>query len=116
MDLGDLSDRELTDHIRILERDIAALGAQIEPAAVRRKRTIKIVRATFLTAGGFFAASFDFLGIALTLLGVWDWVEVFVDDAREMNRQIALHRALKELESRFDAAQEELLRRLSQLP
>jgi hypothetical protein len=49
-------------------------------------------------------------------MGVWDWAEAFVDDASEMNRQIALRRALQELESRFDAAQEEFLRRLSQLP
>lgn len=116
MELRDLSDRELTDHIRNLERDIAAFGAQIEPAAAKRKRTVKIVRATVLTAGGFFAASFDFLGTVFILLGVWDWAEVFVDDAREMNRQIALRRALQELESRFDAAQEEFLQRLSLLP
>jgi hypothetical protein len=64
MDLRDLSDHELADHIRILERDIASFGARIEPAAAKRKRTIKIVRATVLTAGGFFVASFDFLGIA----------------------------------------------------
>jgi len=114
MPLRDLSDRELADHVRGLERDIAAFGAQLEPASAKRKRTVKIVRATVLTAGGLFAASFDFLGIALTLLGVWDWAEVFVDDAREMNRQIALRSTLTELEDRFDAAQEELLRRLSQ--
>jgi hypothetical protein len=116
MNLRDLSDRELGDYIRNVERDIASLGAQIETAGTRRKRTLKIIRATFLTAGGFFAATFDLLGIALTLFGVWDWVEVFVDDAREMNRQAALHRAIKELESALVASEEELLRRSSQLP
>jgi hypothetical protein len=112
MNLRDLSDRELVDHIRILERDIAALGAQIEPAAERRKRTLRIVRATFLTAGGFFAASYDVLGVALTLFGVWDWVEGFVDDAQTMNRQIALERTIRELEHSFEASEEEFHRRL----
>jgi hypothetical protein len=69
-----------------------------------------------LTAGGLFAASFDLLGIMLTLFGLWDWAEVLVDDAAEMNRQIALRRALKELGRLLDQAEAELQQRTSRLP
>jgi hypothetical protein len=116
MSLGDLSDRDLIKYIRSLDRDIGAARAQIETAATRRKRTLRIVRATILTAGGFFAATFDVLGIALTCFGVWDWIEVIADDAEEMNRQIALHRAAEEYLRLLQEAEEELQRRLSHLP
>lgn len=46
--------------------------ASIESVRDRRGRTVKIVRGTILTAGGFLAATIDPLGLLLVLLGGWE--------------------------------------------
>jgi hypothetical protein len=75
VDLRDLSDVELIDHLRDLRLQIALLEPNIETWKDRRRRTIKIVRGTILTAGGFIGATIDPLGLLLVVLGGWDWVE-----------------------------------------
>jgi hypothetical protein len=111
-DLRGLSDRELGNYVRDTVLRIARLESQIEPAAARRKRTVKIVRSTILMGGGLLAATVvDLLALIIALLGLWDCFEAIEDDVRTMNRQHELRRVLIGLESELDALEAEIERR-----
>jgi hypothetical protein len=109
--MKDVPDRELTDFIRDLRLQIVALEAQIEPPAASRQRTVRLIRGTFLTVGGFLTATFNPLGIALVLVGGWDWVDAVVDDVAAMNRRLALRRAIMIHSRQLAAAEVEFHRR-----
>jgi hypothetical protein len=110
-DLHSLSDAALIEQLRDLRLRIGLLGPQIEPAKNRGRRTRKILRCTFLTAGGFFVATIDPLGLLLVLFGGLDWVETISDDAATMNRDLALRRQINELRAQLDAVEVEMVRR-----
>jgi hypothetical protein len=111
--MKELSDRELANLVRDLRLQIIALDAQFEPHAASRQRTVKLVRGTFLTVGGFLTATFNLLGIALVLVGGWDWIDAVVDDAAAMNRRIGLRKAVRALSQQLDEAETEFLKRQS---
>ena len=106
-----LSDRDLANQIRELRLQIVALEAQIEPPAAHSQRTVKLARGTFLTVGGFLTATFNPLGIALVIVGAWDWVDAIVDDAEAMNRGIALRRTIADLSQKLSVAEAEFRKR-----
>jgi hypothetical protein len=110
-DLRDLTDAALIEYLRDLRLRIALLGPQIETAKDRRGRTIKVLRGTVLTAGGFLAATIDPLGLLLVLLGGWDWVENISDDATTMNRDLTLRRQMNALGAELEAVRSEMVRR-----
>jgi hypothetical protein len=64
-----------------------------------------------LTAGGFFAATINPLGLLLVLLGGLDWVEAISDDATTMNRDLALRGQINGLRAQLDAVESEMVRR-----
>jgi hypothetical protein len=70
------------------------------------------LRATFLTAGGFFAVTVDVLGGLLLLVGAWDWVDAIRDDVETMNAQNSLQLELSEIEEELEIAETELENRL----
>ncbi len=107
-DIARLSISELEDFIQDCRLRIARCEAQIEPSAFQRRRTFKILRGTVLMAGGFFGATFDPITLFLILLGAWDWIDGFSEDAAAMNRQIALHREANDISEQLDAAQARL--------
>jgi hypothetical protein len=73
---------------------------------------MKVLRATFLTAGGFFVITVDILGGLLLLVGAWDWVDAIADDVDTMNVQNSLQRELSEIEEELEAAETEFEDRL----
>jgi hypothetical protein len=111
VDLRGLSDAELIEHLRDVRLRIAVLEPQIETRTNRIRRTIKAVRGTFLTVGGFLTLTADLFGFLLVLLGWWDWIETIADDARETNRGLAVRRAMAKLALELDKVQMELGRR-----
>jgi hypothetical protein len=111
VDLPGLSDTELLERLRDLRLQIALLAPDIETREDRRRRTTKIVRGTILAAGGFIGATIDPMGLMLVLLGGWDWVEGISDDANEMNKNLALHKRVVELNNELGEIDVELRRR-----
>jgi hypothetical protein len=111
LDLKTLSDDELTAVIRDLSVQIAANRAQLEPKVIRRRRTFKLARGTFLTVGGLAGATLDWLALLLTIVGIWDWIDALAEDAAIMNRQLELLHDLAVLEEQFSAAATEFRRR-----
>jgi hypothetical protein len=111
--ISGLSDQELDTFIRDLRLRIAANKARIESSKSRRRRSLKIARGTVLTAGGFVGANFDWLAALLTVIGAWDWIDAFAEDARITNQQLELLRDLALFEDQFVAAAVEFQRRTS---
>jgi hypothetical protein len=110
--LEELSNRELVEYARDLSYKIGALDAQIETTAARRKRTIKIIRSTVLISGGLVGATVvDLLALVITVLGLWDCVEVIQEDAIAMNRQHQLRRTISNLADELNAIEAEFRRR-----
>jgi hypothetical protein len=109
--LRGMSDHELGNLVRDIRGQINACEVQIERRSQRRKRTIKLVRGTLLTAGGFVTATYDILAFFLVLAGLWDWIEAVAEDAEAMNRQIALMRNLRDLEDELRSVEKEFERR-----
>src|SRR5947209_3538071 len=109
--LGNLSDAELNDRLREMRLTVGLLGPQIETRKERRNRTMKVVRATVLTAGGLIAATIDSLGLLLVLLGGWDWVDGISGDAKATNKDIAMRRRISEVNAELDLIEFELRRR-----
>ena len=60
-DLTRYSNQELGNFIRDLRLQIVAYQAQLEAPSAPNQRTIKLVRDTFLAAGGIFGATFTLL-------------------------------------------------------
>jgi hypothetical protein len=111
--LSGLSDQEIEIFIRDLRLRIAASKARLESSESRRRRSFKIARGTVLTAGGLVGANFDWLAAALTIVGAWDWIDAFAEDARITNQQLELLRDLALFEDQFVAAAVEFQRRTS---
>jgi hypothetical protein len=111
-DLTLLSDAELQTHAENLRVRVDAIGVRIQAVPTLRSRNLKVLRATFLTAGGFFVATFDPLGGLLLLIGAWDWVESISDDAAVMNAENQLRREEDEIEKDLDKVEAELVARL----
>lgn len=111
--LRGMSDHELGNFVRDIRGQIIAYEAQIERRSQRRKRTIKLVRGTLLTAGGFLTATYDLLALFLVLTGLWDWIDAVAEDAQSMNHQTVLRRDLKRLEDQLTLAENEFERRNS---
>jgi hypothetical protein len=106
------SDRELVEYARDLAYRIDALGGQIESAAARRKRTVKIIRSTILISGGLVGATVvDLLALVITVLGFWDCVEAIQEDAAATNRQRQLRLVVSDLADELSAIEDELRRR-----
>lgn len=112
IDPAALSNVELQTHAEYLRRRLGAAGARIQALGTSRARTTKILRATFLTAGGFFAVTVDVLGGLLLLVGAWDWVDAIRDDVETMNAQNSLQLELSEIEEELEIAETELENRL----
>jgi hypothetical protein len=111
-DLSSLSDTELSEHISRLNLRIAELAPQLDTSRDQRRRTVRIVRGTILTAGGLFTAgTVDLLGILLVILGCWDWAEGISDDAEATNRGLAVRRRMNEFEAELEVIATELRRR-----
>lgn len=110
-DIENIPDRELGDFIRGLTIEIAALQSQVEPDSAPTKRTVRLVRVTILTAGGFFGATVDPWALILTALGMWDWIDSISEDANITNRQIVISQHLADLEIKLAAATVELRKR-----
>lgn len=109
---AELSDRELVQYARDLAYRIGALEGQLESAAARRKRTVKIIRSTILISGGLVGATLvDLLGLVITVLGLWDCVEAVQEDAAAMNRQHELRRIVSSLAAEVNAIEAEFRRR-----
>jgi hypothetical protein len=109
---AELSDRELVEYARDLAYRIGALDAQIESAAARRKRTVKIIRSTILISGGLVGATVvDLLALVITVLGLWDCVEAIREDVAVMNRQHQLRRIVSNLADELSAIEAEFHRR-----
>jgi hypothetical protein len=71
-DPGSLTDVELRNEIRLLEIEIAACDAQIDPEIEEAKRSRRLARGTFLTAAGFFGLTLDPLSAVVLLVGFFD--------------------------------------------
>ena len=109
---SELSDHELVEYARDLAYRVGSLEGQIESAAARRKRTIKIIRSTILISGGLVGATLvDLLGLVITALGLWDCVEAIQDDATTMNRQHQLRRTVSSLTAELNEIETEFRRR-----
>lgn len=111
VDLRGLSDGELVIYVLNIRAQVVALEAQLKGIPSSRQRTIKVIRATFLTTGGIFAGAVDPIGFLLAAVGLWDWVVTLSDDAQAMNAQISLNRELNDLEAQLKAAEAEVQRR-----
>jgi hypothetical protein len=105
--MQDLSDRELANLIRDLRVQIAELEPHIDSATDVRRRTMKLIRGTFLATGGFLTATIDILGIVLVVVGLWEWIDVVVEDANAMNDRNALRRRISDLSVQLVAAEME---------
>jgi hypothetical protein len=101
-ELRNLSDAELSERLRDVQLTIGLLGSQIETKNERRNRTIKVIRGTILTAGGFIVATIDSLGLLLVLLGGWDWVDGISGDAKSTNKDVAVRGKIYELNAELD--------------
>jgi len=110
-DLAQLTNDELVDLINDLQIEAEALVPFVEDRRAWNRRTIRLVRGTVLTAGGFFGATFDPISLLLVLLGFIDWLEAIVDDARALNQQLTLRQRIVSLRRRIEAALAELERR-----
>lgn len=106
-----LTDDELRAEIRRLELEIAALEAQIEPEEAQSKRTRRIARGTLLTAAGFFGLTLDPLSGVIVIVGFFDWIEGFKDDAAAMNLRIKLSRERTHLQERLALIESQVRRR-----
>ncbi len=111
VDLRRLSDDELKDYLRDLTIRIALLEPHLETSEDRRRRTVKIVRGTILSAGGFLGAEKSPLGFLLVLLGGWDWIEAISDDAKATNKNLVIRRGINALNAELDDVERELRRR-----
>ena len=110
-DLTRLTEDELVDLIHDLQIEADALVPFVEDRRTWNRRTIRLVRGTILTAGGFFGATFDPIALLLVLLGFIDWLEAITDDARVLNQQLTLRQRIVSLRQRIEAADAELERR-----
>jgi hypothetical protein len=108
VDIESLSISELEQFIRECRTSISILRSQIDPPSAARWRTLKIVRATLLTVGGFIGATFDWMALILVAVGTWDWLEEFVEDAREMNKNNELIERAIEFDRQLNAAEARL--------
>jgi hypothetical protein len=112
LNLADLSDRDLVAYTRDLVYRIGTLEGQMESAAARRRRTVKIVRSTILISGGLLGATLiDLLGLVIAVLGLWDCIEAIQDDATAMNRQREMRRTVSNLAGELNAVEAEFRRR-----
>jgi len=68
---------------------------------------MKLIRGTFLATGGFLTATIDILGIVLVVVGLWEWIDVVVEDANAMNDRNALRRRISDLSVQLVAAEME---------
>ncbi len=110
-DLKNLSDDELLNLIHDLQIETDTLLPFIDDDRIWNQRTVKLIRGTILTAGGFFGAAFDALSLLLVLVGFIDWLEAITDDARAFNRHLSLQQRMVALRDRINAAAAELARR-----
>jgi hypothetical protein len=111
LDLSDLSDVELDDYVRGIRAQIVELKAKLESIPSSRLRTVKVVRATFLTTGGILAGAVDAFGFLLVAIGLWDWIETLSEDAQAMNTQNSVSGELKYLQAQLGAMESEIQRR-----
>jgi hypothetical protein len=56
-------------------------------------------------------AALDWLALFLTIVGLWDWIDAFAEDANIMNRQLELAHDLAVLEEEFAELAAEFARR-----
>lgn len=108
-----LSDARLREHLRDLRLEIGLLRPHIETRAQRTERTIKVLRGTVLMSGGLMVATLDPSGAVLVLLGGWDWVVGISDDAKAMNKNLAMRRRVNGLNFELTLVELELRRRNS---
>lgn len=62
-------------------------------------------------AGGFIVATLDPLGAVLVLLGGWDWVVGISDDAKAMNKNLAMRGRINDLNTELNLVELEFKRR-----
>jgi hypothetical protein len=110
-ELDTLSDIELRDHIRVLELEIAACEARINPDAEELKRSRRLGRGTFLMAAGFLGLSLDPISALVAVVGFFDWVEALRDDAAQANSRSLLRRQSIHLKTQLALLENEVERR-----
>ncbi len=112
-DLSYLSNAELDDCVRVVRAQISELEATLGAIPSSRQRTIKVVRATFLTAGGILVGAVDALGFLFAAIGLWDCVETLLEDARTMNAQHSMIAEVNYLQAQLSAIESEVQRRIT---